>query len=157
MPQWRNLLQPQGGPGGHRDVALPLQLQTSALIAQLQAASARRYHPKTNPSRRGVKHAIVSHCVWYKISGRPVLSITEGEDKPLKYPHMFQAAEIMLLNKIDLLPHLDFDMSLAIANALKVNPNIIILRVSARSGEGMNDWYDWLRRERFSMNDAAVL
>jgi hydrogenase nickel incorporation protein HypB len=70
---------------------------------------------------------------------------------------MFQAAEIMLLNKIDLLPHLDFDMSLAIANALKVNPNIIILRVSARSGEGMNDWYDWLRRERFSMNDAAVL
>ena len=76
-----------------------------------------------------------------------ILSVTEGEDKPLKYPHMFKAASIMLLNKIDLLPHLDFDVARAIANALKVNPDIIIFRVSARTGEGLDAWYGWLRRE----------
>lgn len=76
-----------------------------------------------------------------------ILSVTEGEDKPLKYPHMFQAANIMLLNKIDLVPHLDFDIAKAINCALKVNPSILVLRVSARTGEGMDQWYTWLRRE----------
>ncbi|MFN3225483.1 MAG: hydrogenase nickel incorporation protein HypB [Hyphomicrobiales bacterium] len=74
-----------------------------------------------------------------------VLSVTEGEDKPLKYPDMFAASDLMLLNKVDLLPHLDFDVDAAIANAKKINPRIRVLQVSARSGEGMDDWYAFLR------------
>ncbi|WP_150524509.1 hydrogenase nickel incorporation protein HypB [Roseibium sediminis] len=74
-----------------------------------------------------------------------ILSVTEGEDKPLKYPDMFAAADLMLLNKTDLLPHLDFDVDLAIANARKVNPGIKALCVSARSGEGLEGWINWIR------------
>ena len=76
-----------------------------------------------------------------------VFSVTEGEDKPLKYPDMFRAAEIMILNKTDLLPHVGFDVPRAIANAREVNPEIFILQVSARSGEGLADWYDWVRQQ----------
>jgi hydrogenase nickel incorporation protein HypB len=86
-----------------------------------------------------------------------VLSVTEGEDKPLKYPHMFQAAEIMILNKVDLLPHLDFDVAQAIKNALQVNPKITIFRVSARTGEGLENWYGWLRREAAAARAAAIV
>ena len=86
-----------------------------------------------------------------------VFSVTEGEDKPLKYPHMFSAAEIMILNKIDLLPHVDFDVDAAIANARAVNPDIIVLRVSARSGEGLDAWYDWLRGERAAARAAMLV
>ena len=74
-----------------------------------------------------------------------ILSVTEGEDKPLKYPDMFRAADLMLLNKCDLLPHLDFDADLAEANARTVNPGLTVLRVSARSGEGMDGWLGWIR------------
>ena len=84
-----------------------------------------------------------------------ILSVTEGEDKPLKYPHMFRAAEIMILNKIDLLPHVDFDVDAAIANAREVNPDIAVLRVSARSGEGLPGWYDWVRRASAEARKAA--
>lgn len=77
-----------------------------------------------------------------------VLSITEGEDKPLKYPDMFAAADLMILNKTDLLPHLDFDVEACIANARKVNPRIKVLRVSARTGEGMSDWTAWIGAAR---------
>ncbi len=73
-----------------------------------------------------------------------VMSVTEGEDKPVKYPHMFRAARLLLLNKIDLLPHLDFDVERCIAHARSVNPEIEILQVSARSGDGMAAWYQWL-------------
>jgi hydrogenase nickel incorporation protein HypB len=73
-----------------------------------------------------------------------VLSVTEGEDKPIKYPDMFRAAKLMLLNKCDLLPHLDFDVDQAIAYARRVNPDIEVLRVSAKSGEGMAGWLDWI-------------
>lgn len=73
-----------------------------------------------------------------------ILSVTEGEDKPLKYPDMFHAADIMLLNKVDLLPHLNFDVDLCIANAKRVNPKIKVLQVSATSGEGLQQWYQWL-------------
>ena len=86
-----------------------------------------------------------------------VLSVTEGEDKPLKYPHMFRAAEVMILNKIDLLPYVDFDAERAIAYAREVNPDITVLRVSARSGEGLDAWYDWLRRERASAREATLI
>jgi hydrogenase nickel incorporation protein HypB len=73
-----------------------------------------------------------------------VLSVTEGEDKPLKYPDMFRAAKLMLLNKCDLLPYLSFDVAAAEANARRVNPDIEIIRISATSGEGMQDWLAWL-------------
>jgi hydrogenase nickel incorporation protein HypB len=73
-----------------------------------------------------------------------VLSVTEGEDKPLKYPDMFAAADLMILNKSDLLPHLDFNVGLCIANALRVNPRLQTLTVSARTGEGMEAFYAWL-------------
>ena len=84
-----------------------------------------------------------------------VLSLTEGEDKPLKYPHLFRAANLMILNKSDLLPHLDFDVARVIANAREVNPDIIVLNVSARSGEGLDAWYGWIRQEASRMRDAA--
>lgn len=77
-----------------------------------------------------------------------ILSVTEGEDKPLKYPDMFHAADVMLINKIDLLPHLDFDLQRCIDAALRVNPGLQILQVSARSGEGLDAWYEWLRLSR---------
>ncbi len=77
-----------------------------------------------------------------------ILSVTEGEDKPIKYPDMFHAAELMLLNKIDLLPYLDFDVEKCIDYARRVNPGIKVLKVSATSGEGMEGWYGWIRARR---------
>jgi hydrogenase nickel incorporation protein HypB len=73
-----------------------------------------------------------------------VLSVTEGEDKPAKYPDMFAAAELMLLNKSDLLPHLDFDVGACLASALRVNPKLQTLVVSARTGEGLAAFYAWI-------------
>ncbi|MDQ6970955.1 MAG: hydrogenase nickel incorporation protein HypB [Mariprofundus sp.] len=77
-----------------------------------------------------------------------ILSVTEGEDKPLKYPDMFHAADIMLLNKIDLLPYLDFDVEACMAYARRVNPGIKILQISATTGEGMEAWYQWVKATR---------
>lgn len=91
-----------------------------------------------------------------------VLSVTEGEDKPLKYPDMFAAADLMLLNKSDLLPHLDFDVGACLAHALRVNPNLQTLVVSARTGEGMAALYAWIESrvaklaERRSRTAAAA-
>ncbi|HAG95007.1 MAG TPA: hydrogenase accessory protein HypB, partial [Gammaproteobacteria bacterium] len=79
-----------------------------------------------------------------------ILSITEGEDKPIKYPDMFAAADVMLLNKIDLLPHLDFDVERCIEFARRINPAIQIIKVSAKTGEGMEQWYQWLTLNRQS-------
>ncbi len=84
-----------------------------------------------------------------------ILSVTEGDDKPLKYPYMFRAAEMMVLNKMDLLPHVEFDPERALANALKVNPSITSIRLSARTGEGLDAWYDWLRGELARVRDLA--
>jgi hydrogenase nickel incorporation protein HypB len=75
-----------------------------------------------------------------------ILSVTEGEDKPLKYPNMFAAAGLMLLNKTDLLPHVEFDVALCLDYARRVNPDIQILRLSARTGDGLGAWLDWVRR-----------
>lgn len=74
-----------------------------------------------------------------------VLSVTEGDDKPAKYPHMFRAAQLMLLNKTDLLPYVRFDVERCIAYAREINPEIEVITLSALTGEGMKDWYDWLR------------
>jgi hydrogenase nickel incorporation protein HypB len=76
-----------------------------------------------------------------------VLSVTEGEDKPLKYPHMFRAARLMLLNKIDLLPHVEFDVPRVIENAMRVNPGITAIQVSAKTGQGLPNWYRWIREQ----------
>ena len=73
-----------------------------------------------------------------------VLSVTEGEDKPLKYPDMFAAARLMVLSKVDLLPHLEFDVGRCIDSARRVNPSIEVLQLSSRDGHGMPAWIDWL-------------
>lgn len=83
-----------------------------------------------------------------------ILSVTEGEDKPLKYPDMFQAARLMLLNKCDLLPYLEFDVERAVENARRVNPTIEVIRISAKSGDGMDEWLAWLKREQAAVADA---
>ncbi|NMF87913.1 hydrogenase nickel incorporation protein HypB [Aromatoleum petrolei] len=75
-----------------------------------------------------------------------ILSVTEGEDKPLKYPDMFAAADLMLLNKVDLLPYLAFDVERAIGYARRVNPAIEVIRSSSTNGEGISQWLAWLER-----------
>jgi hydrogenase nickel incorporation protein HypB len=77
-----------------------------------------------------------------------ILSVTEGEDKPLKYPDMFAASSLMVLNKVDLLPYLRFDVVKCIDNARRVNPAIEVLLVSAQTGQGMDAWLDWVLGER---------
>lgn len=74
-----------------------------------------------------------------------LFSVTEGEDKPLKYPKAFQLARYAVLTKYDLLPHLDYDPELAIRNAREVNPDLVVFRTSARTGEGLDDWFAFLR------------
>ena len=74
-----------------------------------------------------------------------ILSVTEGADKPLKYPHMFRASSLMIINKTDLLPYVDFDVEQCIAFAKQVNPTIEVIQLSATKGQGMNDWLDWLQ------------
>ncbi|WP_432840227.1 hydrogenase nickel incorporation protein HypB [Dactylosporangium sp. CA-092794] len=77
-----------------------------------------------------------------------VYAVTEGEEKPLKYPVMFRAADLVIVNKVDLLPHLDFDLALFRANLRAVNPAATVLEVSARTGEGVEEWCAWLRARR---------
>ena len=84
-----------------------------------------------------------------------IFSVTEGEDKPLKYPHMFSAADVLLLSKIDLLPHLRVNLQLMLDNALAVNPRLKIFPVSAYTGEGLGAWYGWLRGELAGMKLTA--
>jgi hydrogenase nickel incorporation protein HypB len=85
-----------------------------------------------------------------------ILSVTEGEDKPLKYPDMFAAARLMVLNKTDLLPHLRFDVERCIAMARRVNPAIQVLQLSATTGEGLGAWLDWLLALQPDDLDAAT-
>ena len=73
-----------------------------------------------------------------------VCSVTEGEDKPLKYPLMFRTCELVLINKIDLLPHLDFDLEMLLYNIDQVHPDVETIVLSARTGEGIGAWRDWL-------------
>lgn len=77
-----------------------------------------------------------------------IISVTEGHDKPEKYPTMFAAADLCLINKTDLLPYVDFDVDACEAHARRVNPRLEFVRVSARTGEGLDGWYDWLRARR---------
>lgn len=85
-----------------------------------------------------------------------ILSVTEGDDKPLKYPDMFAGAHLMLLNKIDLLPYVDFDVERCIEYARRINPGIQILALSARTGDGMVPWLEWLRDQRNALLNARI-
>jgi len=74
-----------------------------------------------------------------------IISVTEGDDKPQKYPLMFQVSTVLLLNKIDLLPYLDFDMERFQGDALKVNPRLKIMAISCKTGEGLDTWFEWIK------------
>lgn len=84
-----------------------------------------------------------------------VYSVTEGEDKPLKYPVMFRSVDVVLLNKVDLVPHLDVDIATYVDHVRQVNPTTTVLPISARTGEGMTDWFDWVRRFASSSHTAG--
>ncbi len=81
-----------------------------------------------------------------------LLSVTEGEDKPLKYPVMFQAADCLLVTKIDLAPYLDIELDRITANIRQLNPHVTIIPLSAKSGEGLKDWYNWVRTQVNQIN-----
>lgn len=76
-----------------------------------------------------------------------ILSVPEGDDKPLKYPLMFSICDVLLINKIDVLEYFDFDINLCTQRAKKLNPNIIVIPISARTGEGITQWTDWIRKQ----------
>ncbi|MCP5039192.1 MAG: hydrogenase nickel incorporation protein HypB [Rhodobacteraceae bacterium] len=84
-----------------------------------------------------------------------ILSVTEGEDKPLKYPDMFRAARLMVLNKSDLLPYVPFDMEKCVEYARRINPDIEVLELSALTGEGLSAWYDWINAKATQMQEPA--
>jgi hydrogenase nickel incorporation protein HypB len=91
---------------------------------------------------------------WAKVV---IASVTEGEDKPIKYPHMFRASTMMVLNKVDLLPHVRFDAGRCIEYARQVNPQIGVLKLSAETGEGLEAWYDWLRQQAVRAREGSQL
>ena len=76
-----------------------------------------------------------------------ITSVTEGDDKPIKYPHIFRQSEVMILNKIDLLPYVPFNVDRCLAYARQINPQIRVIQVSALRGDGLDEWYDWIRQE----------
>ena len=77
-----------------------------------------------------------------------IISVTEGEDKPLKYPTMFEHAHLCIYNKIDLLPYVDFDLEKSIQYASQVNPHLQFMKLSAKTGEGMDQWIQWILKEK---------
>ena len=83
-----------------------------------------------------------------------ILSVPEGDDKPLKYPLMFQVCQCLLINKIDVLPYFDFDLEECKKRVLKLNPDMKIIPISARTGEGMDEWIAWLKEETRSWNET---
>ena len=83
-----------------------------------------------------------------------ILSVPEGDDKPLKYPLMFQVCQCLLINKIDVLPYFDFDLEECKKRVLKLNPDMKIIPISARTGECMDEWIDWLKEETSSWNES---
>jgi hydrogenase nickel incorporation protein HypB len=84
-----------------------------------------------------------------------ILSVTEGEDKPIKYPYMFRASDVMILTKTDLLPYVQFDVNRCIEYAKQVNPNIHIFQVSAITGVGLENWYQWLLEQVTAIFDNS--
>jgi hydrogenase nickel incorporation protein HypB len=85
-----------------------------------------------------------------------VISVTEGHDKPLKYPHMFAAAGLVVINKIDLVPYLNFDLQTCLTFARSVNPGVEVLPISATSGAGVDAWYDWIRTKMDTLANSVM-
>ncbi|MHA6780946.1 hydrogenase nickel incorporation protein HypB [Pseudonocardia saturnea] len=83
-----------------------------------------------------------------------VMSVTEGADKPLKYPHMFRTADLVLINKIDLLPHVEFDVARCVEGARRARPGVEVIEVSATRGDGLDGWYAWLDQRRTALRRA---
>jgi len=77
-----------------------------------------------------------------------IMSVTEGADKPLKYPHMFRTADLMLVNKVDLLPYVDFDVARCVSYARRARPDVPVIEISATRGDGLENWYSWLHELR---------
>jgi len=86
-----------------------------------------------------------------------ILSVTEGEDKPIKYPDMFAVADLLIISKIDLLPHVDFNVDKAVEYAWRVNPDIEVLKLSAKTGEGLQDWKNWIIARTASIATESIL
>ncbi|OQX60866.1 MAG: hydrogenase accessory protein HypB [Desulfococcus sp. 4484_241] len=84
-----------------------------------------------------------------------VLSVTEGEDKPVKYPLMFRVCDVALLNKTDLLPYLDFDIDEAASNILKIHPGMPVFRTSSKTGDGMEPWLEWIKERVFAKKQGG--
>lgn len=84
-----------------------------------------------------------------------ILSVPEGDDKPLKYPLMFQVCQCLLINKMDVLPYFDFDIETCKSRVLKLNPEMKIIPISARTGEGIQEWSDWLKEQVYNWKDAS--
>ncbi|SCY76301.1 hydrogenase nickel incorporation protein HypB [Alkaliphilus peptidifermentans] len=82
-----------------------------------------------------------------------ILSVPEGDDKPLKYPLMFSIVDVLLINKIDAIDYFDFDLEAVKERVIKLNPNIKVIPISARTGEGINEWADWIRNEVKNWNE----
>ena len=74
-----------------------------------------------------------------------IISVTEGDDKPLKYPLIFHESRLLLINKMDLLPHVDFDVEKTRKESLKINPNLEIIEISCKTGDGLSTWFGWLK------------
>ncbi len=86
-----------------------------------------------------------------------MLSVTEGEDKPLKYPNMFHCADLVILSKIDLLPYVDFNIARCVDYARRLRPEIKVIRLSAKNGEGLEEWYTWLRTKHRNKADLPAV
>ena len=85
-----------------------------------------------------------------------LLSVTEGEDKPLKYPVMFREADCLLITKIDLVPYLNVDIDRIVENVRQLNPDVAIFPVSAQTGEGLEAWFEWVRGQVSLQNRASA-
>jgi len=84
-----------------------------------------------------------------------ILSVAEGDDKPSKYPLMFRESIVLLINKIDLLPYVDCSLEKIVEDSLKINPDLIIFPISCKTGEGLEDWYNWLRERVKAKNEMS--
>ncbi|MBV9160782.1 MAG: hydrogenase nickel incorporation protein HypB [Pseudonocardiales bacterium] len=85
-----------------------------------------------------------------------VISVTEGADKPLKYPHMFAAAGLVVINKTDLLPYVEFDLDICARHARSINPDVDIIPLSATTGDGLGGWYDWIDAHATELPELAI-
>jgi hydrogenase nickel incorporation protein HypB len=148
-------IQVNTGKGCHLDAPM-----VAEAFARLPIHGHAHVHPHGHPHDHDLGHApdpgallfienvgnLVCPAMWDlgEAAKVAILSVTEGEDKPLKYPDLFAAAQLMVIHKTDLLPHVDFDVARCIAYAQRVNPGVEVLLVSSRSGVGMDAWLDWL-------------